>query len=345
MSMSAMLTQPQFHQEIDRDLLNDTLDWFSGKRSGHMSKWLYSSAKYEGDKANGAAIWAEVVKGSKAGSPYYVYRDENEAIAHAVNELSSLISVPTTLVDLGPGSREALEGKIFPLIKASRNYIAEYVGVDISRGILSMAEQAIDQSFKGLPANTLYGDFFSEKLSYTNAPNSILTLFYGLTMFNLAIDPRVEGLPELLLGSYLKRLKAHFGSHAGYLVISQDANQDPESLIAAYQEASQYYPPLLHRIIRDLPIKGDFDPDVFDLCIDYTPATKMVGMAFVPSKEMKFEIGGKEIALVPEEKLYFATAFKPDIQTVQDLAVVAGFEVEKTIQNDSNCVLHILKHY
>jgi len=86
----------------DTGLMEDTQDWFTGRRAGHMSKWLYSSPEFEGDKVNGANMWANVVRGSKLGSSYYVYRDEYKAIADSIKKISSLIDAPCTIVDLGP---------------------------------------------------------------------------------------------------------------------------------------------------------------------------------------------------------------------------------------------------
>jgi len=120
-------------------------------------------------------------------------------------------------------------------------------------------------------------------------------------------------------------------------------NYNPETLINAYVEASSYYPPLLHRIARDLPVSPGFDPNGFDISIDYIAETKMVGMAFVPRYNMNFTLGEKEIFLPQGEKYYFATAFKPDILTFQSLATQAGFKVKETLQNETNCVLHILE--
>lgn len=328
---------------IDPHFLMDTLDWFEKRRAGHMSKWLYSSPLYKGDKANGANIWADVVKGSKAGSPYYVYRDEYKAIGAAIGALSQLIRRTTMLADLGPGSFEALAGKVFPLIEASQGLVREYMGIDISAGILDMADTSMMKQFPHIKRKQACKDFFSESVPFSTQADQVIALFYGLTMFNLAIDPTVQGLPDMLLASYFKRLRGHFGDKDGFLVISQDANQDGESLTAAYREASRYYPPLLHRILRDLPITGDFDPKAFEICIDYTPETKMVGMAFITNRSLRFEVGERPVHLLKGEKLYFATAFKPDLLAVQKLAMDAGFSAQETVGNDSHCVLHVLK--
>ena len=53
----------EFHQDV--------IDWFLGKRAGHLSKWLYSTPQFPGDKACGVDAWAKVAEQAKQGSTYY----------------------------------------------------------------------------------------------------------------------------------------------------------------------------------------------------------------------------------------------------------------------------------
>ena len=134
------------------------------------------------------------------------------------------------------------------------------------------------------------------------------------------------------------------GKKPGYLLITQDTNQDEETLRDAYNACGNYFYPLLHQIKRDLPLEGNFDPEAFDLDMRFFEETQAFGICFVPRKTMTFSIAAEEFRLERGQELYFHNAFKFDIPTFQKAAFTSGFEIEDTIENGSRCVLHVLKH-
>jgi hypothetical protein len=73
------------------EFLQDVADFFAMRRSGHLSKWLYSNPKFEGDKACGVDAWEKVARAARNGDAYYVFRAE-KAIIDKGGFTSALVS-------------------------------------------------------------------------------------------------------------------------------------------------------------------------------------------------------------------------------------------------------------
>ncbi len=326
------------------DLCIDTLDLFQRRRAGHMSKWLYSSPHFKGDKACGADVRQRVIEEAKNGSAYYVFRDEESIIRHSARELGVLLDRPARLIDLGPGSLDAVEQKVFPLIDANRKSVTEYVGVDVCEETLQQAADAVSRKFPDIGAKQIVANFIDDNFTYGEPIPFEMAVLFGLTSFNLEIDPHTTGLSEKVLQTYLKRLRNHFSGDQSYLVMTQDINHDPESLRAAYFAISPYFLCLPHLMRRDLFIEGNFNPDGFIVDIDYIPETSALSTCFIAREDMTFRIESETCTIHKGDRFYFNNAYKFDIPTFLKAASGAGLECLKTIREDGNhCVLHIMK--
>lgn len=326
---------------VNQELLRDTLDLFSNRRAGHMGKWMYSYPLFEGDPVRGAELWAKVIENAKNGSPYYVFNDERTLIQKASPQIASYLTQNYSLIDLGPGSRDAFTGKIEPIIKAGI-HAREYIGVDISTSILDDIERQVQQSYPFISAKTVNTDFFEAAFKYPSAQPAELSVLFGLTLFNLCIDPRIAGLPEQLLSSYLNRLASHFRTENGLLVITQDTNQDPEALAKAYETNRTYQCTLLHRIARDLPIDGNYDPNGFELVMEFHPDTKAYSMSFQATKPMRFSIDGELFNVEKNERFYFHNCFKFSAEQFIDITRQSKLDHVEMITDGTTSVLHVL---
>ncbi len=321
----------------------DILDFFQERRAGHLSKWLYSVPQFPGDPVNGTSAWAHVVVEAKQGSPYYPFRDERSVIQYAAESIAGYFPPSTRLIDLGPGSEDALKNKVFPILKAANHNISEYVAVDVSTESLDMAMKNVSSCFPNLGIKSSHHDFILDNFTYGFGPLCEASVLFGLTLFNLSIDPRVKNLPEYLLTSQIQRIASHMVADKKYLVLTQDTNQDIHTLRKAYMAISPYYRPLLYRIVRDLNVQGDFDPQAFTLDVDFFEETKACSVCFVAQKNMRFSVDRQDQIVRKNQRLYFHNAFKFSSDTFINCARQAGFEVIDTIVQDGNpCLLHIL---
>jgi L-histidine Nalpha-methyltransferase len=326
------------------EFAQDVQDFFSGRRAGHLSRWLYSVPQFPGDKACGVDAWAKVAEEAKQGSPYYVFKDEEAVIAKATATVAHLFQDQTRLIDLGPGSVDALNNKIFPFIYAGQGKVSDYVAVDVSTKSLQMAQENVAAAFPDIKVKTLNQDFIQDRFAYGDARSCEVGLFFGLTLFNMPIDPRVKGLPEKMLTASLLRIKSHFTSPNSYLVVTQDTNQNIETLRAAYMTRKPVYMTLPHRIARDLNVQEGFDPDGFDLDIEFMPETQACAMCFIARHDMVFSVDGHDFALHRGQRLYFHNAFKFDQAFFTSAAERTGIQVLETVFESTNpCLLQVLK--
>lgn len=323
---------------------DDVVDWFHLARVGHMAKWLFSSPEFEGDKACGATIWEKVISSAKSGSPYYIFKDEQEIIAAALPLLRKHFRTPLSLVDLGPGSKDAIISKTCPIISELKGFVRQYISIDSNQDFIKSSNQIISSYYPEIANGGLCLDFLEDSFRYPSKEPTTVALVFGITLCNMLIDPRQDALPSLLLASYFDRLRSHFSNTNGYLVITQDTNQDPRKLLAAYSAISEYFSPLLHRISRDLNVFGDYDPELFSLEMEFIPKTKAFAVSFVTKENMTFTVNGSLIDLKKNTKLYVGSSFKFDKENFLRAAQSSGFSLIETVENTNNpCLLHILK--
>lgn len=340
--MSAVKKQDHIFANHNPELLQDVCDLFSGRRAGHMGKWMYSYPLNQDDPVRGVELWAKVIADAKNGSPYYVFNDERALIQKAAPIIASYLKKDCSLIDLGPGSVDAFSGKIAPIIDASP-FVKEYVGVDISTSILESTGAHAAEKNPGLSIKNFHADFFDTPFQYPTSEPSELAVLFGLTLFNLCVDPRVEKLPELLLRSYLNKLKRHFRTENGLLVITQDTNQDPESLAHAYETNRDYQSTLLYRISRDLPVWGEYDPKEFELMMDFYPETNAYAMSFRAKKKMRFSIGQEAFEVGEGDQFYFHNCFKFNAEQFMSIVDESEFQHLEMLTDGKKSVLHILK--
>jgi len=279
------IRQQTLEQYDIAEFTRDVIDFFSGKRAGHLSKWLYSNPRFPGDKACGVDAWAQVAHDARDGSPYYVFRAEEDIINAAAPCMQNMVvNRGARIIDIGPGSLDAVRGKMSPIIRAFETAVREYVAVDVSEKSLSVAQAEVARAFPFLNASTIRSDFIQDKFSYGQKIRDEIAVLLGLTLCNLPVDPLVSGLPERMLTSSLNRIRAHFSGQNNHLIITQDMNQNTNTLRSAYTTREPVYMTLPHLIARDVPISGDFDPTGFNLDIEFIPQTQACAMSFVSKK-------------------------------------------------------------
>lgn len=329
---------------VNTSFSQDVLDWFTFKRAGHMAKWLFSSPKYPGDKACGALVWGHLIEEAQKGSPYYIFNDEQQVIKAALPTIRAEIKKPLTLIDLGPGSKDAVISKTCPIMSELSDHVQQYISIDSNQDFINTASHVISNLYPNVLNGGLCLDFLDDSFRYPSKERLTVTLLFGITLCNMLIDPREKELPLYLLRSYFLRLRSHFGDSDGYLIITQDTNQDVDKLEPAYRGLTEYYLTLPHRIKRDLDVFGDYDPEAFEVKVEFIQDSKALAVSFVVKKDMKFTVNGRFVSLVQGEQLYMGNSFKFDRDTFLSTAQEAGFISVKTIECPANpCLLHILK--
>jgi uncharacterized SAM-dependent methyltransferase len=336
--------QKDLQKSTDYTFSKDIRDFFSERRAGHLSKWLYSTPRFKGDPISGAEGWQHVIQEAKNGSSYYIFQDEKEIITTALPKIKKLFLPESRLIDLGPGSQDAVRDKILPIIKLVRPLLREHMCIDVSEASLTVSLSEIKKSFPALKAKSILQDFFQDSFIYVLPCRQEIALMFGLTIYNMPIDPRIAETPLHLLISLMKRLCTHFTASKSQLIITQDTNQDFEKLKKAYLELEFCFRRILYKISEDLNVSSGFDPNGFQMEVDYFKETQACATCFVTNKNMKFSIDGEFFNLFKGQRLYFNNSYKFDIQTFLYAINKAGFRLLFTEKIKGNpCVLHALE--
>ena len=332
-----LLKQTHELQTHNPEFAKDARDFFSGRLSGHIGTWRYSEPNFEGDPVNGMGKWAEFVKNARNGSDYYVTNHEIDIIPSALKFLQTLEDI--TLIDLGPGSKEALLEKPGQYMK-KLNTIRQYVGVDIVPELLERTKLDLAETFPHIHYYGACADFYKDRFTYPLSGTPVMVMF-GQTLLNLPIDPFNKDLVEKMLLFRLKRLRLHLSS--GYLIVTQDTNLDADSLYKAYMEEADFDLNLLDRVKRDLPTSG-FDVSAFDFEPYFVEQTGAAAHTYVLNKNLKCNIAGEAISLNKGQRLFMHNTFKLPAEYFQSIAQKAGYEpITVLTEPENHIALHILK--
>ena len=306
----------------DQAFLADMQDLFSGRRFAHAGYWRYSEPSFPGDIVNGVELWNRITERAKDGGSYYIFSDEVSLIRASLPDILRFISEDTAFIDLGPGSKEAILDKVGVILESGRKQDYRVYSRGLAPEILKNAETLFACRYPAIKFTPLLGDIFSP-LTLPPRGNRFAVIF-GQTMFNLAVSPFDDALAKEKISRMLAGLRAHLRP-GERIAIPQNCSEDREEIEAAYREQEAVWLNLFHRVQRDLPIKGDYDPEGFSFQPYWIPSSSILAHSVLPTKAMTFEIGGEIISLVPGDRLYLHnTAIYPE-SVFTALAEGAGF--------------------
>lgn len=178
---------------------------------------------------------------------YYLTRTEIALLETYAGDIAALAGEGHALIEFGSGSSRKTE-----ILIAAMPDLNAYVAIDISSAALTEAACRLRQRFPGLPVVTVAGDF-SGDIALPEAMRGCkkVGFFPGSTIGNFT---RAEAR------GFLSRI-ARFLGPDGALLIGVDLKKDPDTLIAAYDDAAgvtaEFNLNLLRRINRELG--GTFD--------------------------------------------------------------------------------------
>ncbi len=334
------MIRPQKQLDYNKDFAKDIRDFFSERRSGHVGIWRYSEPLFEGDKVNGMGQWAEYIKKAKAGNAYYVPNGEIQALKTLLQNIRGHVKGDATVIDLGPGSEDALWGKVMPILEALDS--KHYIGVDIVPECLERIEASLKAHAPDVKFAGINSDFYWNRVKLPTDTTLVMAIF-GQTIINLPIDPRVEKLPDMVLGSYFKRFYSHLNGN-GYFIAAQDTNQNEADFHDAYMTGADFHLNLLYRIKRDLPVSAGFNPDAFGFKITFFKETGAMAYTYVCKKPMNFELEGETFSLFKGQEFYLHNSYKFQADRFVNIAKNSSFDlVETQFDADQRVAIHLFK--
>jgi L-histidine Nalpha-methyltransferase len=220
-------------------------------------KWFYD--------AQGSALFEKITELPE----YYPTRAERE-ILHATAERIAALTRARTLVELGSGSSD----KTRLLLDALRfsGTLQCYVPIDVSEAALVAAGDALAASYPGLDVRAVVSDF-TEDLGLPasgQAPSPRLVAFLGSTIGNMVPGQRA---------AFLARVRAGL-AEGDFFLLGTDLVKDPETLVAAYDDASGVTAEFNKNVLAVLnaELGADFDRDAFEHVAVWDPAAEWMEM-------------------------------------------------------------------
>ncbi len=346
--MSALLPRiniSAFEKQISEKLLDqsdfmtDIIDLFSGTRSGHVGKWGYSDKLSENDSVCGADLWNRFLNNSES---YYLCKNEISLIIKYAEKIAQITGEARSLIDFGPGSKDAVINKTLPILNFLKN-IQSYRPIDVSQEFVDGARDCVSHYYPMLKISPLQADFFSDSIKHKDKV-PVIGLAFGSLISNIPGHPN-SPVPYQEIIRQLIAYGSIIGS-GGYLVITQDANQSHNSILESYihPDHSAYEENIMHRVSRDLPVSGGFKPNQWEYRPVWYKSRHLLSHTLVALCDQNFWIGPHLFRVSAGESFTIDNSYKYPVALFQILARKAGYTPSKVFIDDQGRVaMHIMK--
>jgi uncharacterized SAM-dependent methyltransferase len=322
---------------MDQDAFkSDIIDLFSRKRGGHVERWLYAASAP--GHASGADLWSAFLRASKN---YYVLPNEVALIRSVAKTLKGSLGVVDTVVDFGPGSREAVTRKALPMIRACAN-AERYVAVDLSPTFLVDA-CALVSAKSGLAATPVEQNFFKDDFDLPG--DNRLGVMFGLTISNTDLRegepfPRADMTAKL---GHVGRLL--HGEGENLLLVSFDSNADRASIERAYDDPhwSRFVAHLTYAIAGVVEPGGSFNPSAWRHEAVWNEEAHVLHACIAAEADQAFTLGGHDFRIRKGERFVAINLCKFPVAWFREICADAGFAVaESFFDRDKRIAVQLL---
>lgn len=244
----------------------------SATRPGQKKSEIYGTLdKHFGRFLYGANAWHELVEKTKT---YDGVTNDNKALAYAIDHgLADLIPGVKHIVEYGPGDKSgvAKSKRVIEAFNASaKGNVERYVAVDINGAYAIDAAKIIHEAFD-IRVDAVQCDFMAAKRihipsmpEHKSVKNPVSVSFvFGGTLAN-APDYSANGGKNSAENAvvYLSRMTQQEGI-GSYIVLTYDAENDPEKLLNQYQSSEAFNAFVLSAITRAVG-EGVITDDSYD---------------------------------------------------------------------------------
>jgi dimethylhistidine N-methyltransferase len=257
---------------VDPAFRTDVLSGLSQRQKAIPARWFY-------DRTG-----SELFEAITALPEYYPTRVETALLAGHCGDVARLTGKGRAVVEFGSGSST----KTPHLLRAVAP--SAYVPIDISGDFLRVSSAALAADFPGLPVLPLEGDF-TQALALPDDVDPLprLGFFPGSTIGNMIARTAVD---------LLRTMRESLGTGA-MLLIGMDRVKDPETLVAAYDDAAgvtaRFNTNLLVRINREL--QGTIPVEAFAHEARWNDSYARIEMHLVAMRDVDFTVEGQRFAM------------------------------------------------
>lgn len=247
--------------------LNDYLNFFTTRNGADIVPYAY---------LEGSHLYEDILQNC---SSYYLYKDEASLIQNNINQFSKHLSKIETVIEIGPGSCNALEKKTIPILN-SISTLKNYIAIDYSTEILNNISNYIKSNQKNINIKTIEIDITNSSITLKTEKNhKKAAFFFGSTLGNFNIKRQNH-----IIKTIYNMLEPN-----DFLLISFDTNNNKELLLSAYDNEYNYA--LLRSTLTFVcKIAPDFKKYIHELeikCV-WNPKKYFIEMYFVAKNNFSF---------------------------------------------------------
>ncbi|PLB45931.1 hypothetical protein P170DRAFT_256470 [Aspergillus steynii IBT 23096] len=269
-------------------------------------------------------------------TPYYPGRKEREILKHQSASIVSQIPSGTVLIEFGCGDLDKTRMLLHAMNQQHR--AVSYYALDVSAEELSGSLDALEQEFAGAASIEIRGlhGTYEDCVHWIAQGVSLGKLVTFLWMGNSMTNGGPVGAQAVLQQAAAACQRNGLGFQ---FLVSCDACQDPERLMAAYDPAQ---PPLRDFILHGLDHANRalqrpvFQPADWTVHVQYDARHAMVDVSYVPVRELVFHVEDKRppVSLQAGTKIRAITSGKWSPEQMAAVAHGAQLQVERTWMDD-----------
>lgn len=294
--MSVKIISPRTHLSSSYvgldDIAHDAVALFTGQKQGHMERWEYGPSLFQGDPAGGSDHWADLVRHP---GQYYLTNGDADTISWAVkqDELLMLVSDVESVMELGPGSHEAIVKKTIPFLNGCPK-LKQYIAVDATLEQAADAARTV-KDVLAVEAGVRSQNYMSAPIEPIDGKKSAIVM-WGSSLGN--IDGTANSNPFQKLAKMLDNFKAGLQS-GDLMILCVDTEHDEKKVLSAYSEPSLRAQILsvVHRLKRDGYATGRFDPKVWRHESAWFPEVGQCAHMIYPLFDQTINIAGRTIQI------------------------------------------------
>ncbi|KAI8493432.1 hypothetical protein Bbelb_288290 [Branchiostoma belcheri] len=326
---SDVIPDPSMNDVISSgDVSEELLPVVAGltSRRKHVPHWyLYDT--------RGSELYETLVHNSRT---YKLWEHEYSLLKTHGDEISSKISSPAVLVELGSGASSKTRLIIEAMLKRHGNFT--FVPVDIAKEFIEDCGRELESEYPGLSVEP-FGGLYMDGIRHVAArPEAKMLLFLGSSFSNVAITDQLKMMTDIRM-----QLSAQ-----DRFVLGLDMNTDREALSKAYD--AQWSPWLRDNLVCRLnqDFGGDMKKENFEYSFDFvenpadgdTPSYIQLSLSSKGNQRVHFEKPLLDIDFQDGQKLYLSEGLnyscKWNMKQLRHLAKRSGFTVEAHWINNEN---------
>jgi uncharacterized SAM-dependent methyltransferase len=330
----------QLEQSIDANLefANAAKATLSKRSVAVLGQYQYSHSEYSDDPVRGALYWERFIASTDA---YYPIYKEGEIAQKYADDIARHVGDIDVLVDIGPGSEKAVTEKTLPILNAfsSASY---YAPIDICEDYVSGAQDLVKARRPDIRMASNIIDYNHEQALLPKGKK--LAISFGSTVSNVPADER----SPIPFDEVVKLLKT-FGkviNGKGHLIITHDANNDEQSVVASYDHPDQraFGSNVMYRIQRDLNVSGNFKPQAWKYDPVWHAEKHLLAHTIKATADQTFMIDDELFQIRKGDEFILNTSYKYPVDLFREMTLKAGFETVETYMDDENrMAMHLLK--